>query len=54
MHQQLNNRLPQSRSMRRIGEALAEILPSEAYRRVVPERLAPEVWAAGYTEGTNL
>jgi hypothetical protein len=53
MHHQLKHRLPQSRSVQRLGEAVAEILFSEPYRRVVPEGLAPAVWAAGYVERTN-
>ena len=50
VHQQLKNRLPQSRSVERLGEAVTEILASEQYRRLVPEGLAPAVWAAGYAE----
>lgn len=54
MHQQLKNRLPQSRSVQRLGEAVVEILSSEPYRRVVPKGLAPAVWAAGYADRTDL
>ncbi len=54
MHQQLKHRLPQSRSVQRLGEAVVEILSSEPYRRVVPEGLAPAVWAAGYADRTDL
>lgn len=50
VHQQLKHRLPHSRSVERLGEAVSEILVSESYRRVVPEGLAPAVWAAGYAE----
>jgi (p)ppGpp synthase/HD superfamily hydrolase len=50
VHQQLKHRLPHSRSVEWLGEAVREILASEAYRRVVPEGLAPAVWAAGYAE----
>ena len=53
IHQQLKHRLPQSRSVQRLGEAVAEILFSEPYRRLVPEGLAPAVWAAGYVERTK-
>lgn len=50
MHQQLNHRLPQSRSVERLGESVREILAMESYRRLVPQGLAPAVWAAGYAE----
>ena len=50
MHQQLNHRLPQSRSVERLGESVREILAIESYRRLVPQGLAPAVWAAGYAE----
>ena len=50
MHQQLNRRLPGSRSVERLGEAVCELLASESYRRIVPGGLAPAVWAAGYAE----
>jgi hypothetical protein len=50
VHQQLKHRLPHSRSVERLGETVSEILVSESYRRVVPEGLAPAVWAAGYAE----
>ena len=50
MHQQLKHRLPDSRSVARLGEAVNEVLASESYRRLVPDGLAPAVWAAGYAE----
>jgi (p)ppGpp synthase/HD superfamily hydrolase len=50
MHQQLKHRLPGSRSVERLGEAVSEVLASESYRRLVPDGLAPAVWAAGYAE----
>jgi (p)ppGpp synthase/HD superfamily hydrolase len=50
MHQQLKHRLPQSRSVERLGESVREILAMESYRRLVPAGLAPAVWAAGYAE----
>jgi (p)ppGpp synthase/HD superfamily hydrolase len=50
MHQQLKHRLPASRSVERLGEALSEVLASESYRWLVPEGLAPAIWAAGYAE----
>ncbi|WP_094559303.1 HD domain-containing protein [Synechococcus sp. 8F6] len=53
MHQQLKQRLPHSRSVARLGEAVEEILSSEPYRRIVPNGIAPAVWAAGYAERNN-
>ena len=50
MHQQLNRRLSGSRSVERLGEAVTEILAMDSYRRLVPEGLAPAVWAAGYAD----
>jgi (p)ppGpp synthase/HD superfamily hydrolase len=50
VHQQLKHRLPHSRSVERLGEAVSEILASQAYRRVVPDGLTPAVWAADYGE----
>ncbi|MFM7676483.1 MAG: HD domain-containing protein, partial [Synechococcus sp.] len=50
MHQSLSHRLPASRSNELLGEAVKEILASEAYRRLVPAGMAPAVWAAGYGE----
>ena len=50
IHQTLSHRLPGSRSNELLGEAVSEILASEAYRRLVPAGLAPAVWAAGYRE----
>ena len=50
MHQQLKHRLPGSRSVERLGEAVSEVLDSESYRRLVPDGLTPAVWAAGYAE----
>ncbi|MFM2158640.1 MAG: hypothetical protein RLZZ124_1114 [Cyanobacteriota bacterium] len=50
MHQQLEHRLPHSRSVERLGESIRAILAMEAYRRLVPEGLAAAEWAAGYAE----
>ena len=50
VHQQLSRRLPQSRSVERLGEAVAEILASEACRRLVPNGLAAAVWIAAYEQ----
>jgi hypothetical protein len=40
----------QSRSTTLLGDAVQVILASDAYRRVVPQGIAPAVWAAGYLE----
>jgi (p)ppGpp synthase/HD superfamily hydrolase len=50
MHQQLKRHLPKSRSVKRLGEAVSEILALESYLQIVPEGIAPAVWAAGYAE----
>ena len=50
IHQTLSQRLPGSRSNELLGEAVSEILASDAYRRLVPAGLAPAEWAAGYLE----
>ncbi|CAK6701075.1 HD domain-containing protein [Synechococcus sp. BA-124 BA4] len=50
IHQTLTHRLHASRSTELLGEAVKEILASEAYRRIVPYGIAPAVWAAGYLE----
>ncbi|MFM7676002.1 MAG: hypothetical protein ACKO5F_10560 [Synechococcus sp.] len=50
IHQSLSHRLPASRSNELLGEAVKEILASEAHRRLVPPGMAPAVWAAGYGE----
>ena len=50
MHQQLKRQLPQSRSVERLGEAVSAILAMDSYRRLVPQGLAPAVWAAGYAD----
>jgi (p)ppGpp synthase/HD superfamily hydrolase len=50
IHQTLSRLLPGSRSNELLGEAVEEILASDAYRRLVPAGLAPAVWAAGYLE----
>ncbi|MCP9887863.1 bifunctional (p)ppGpp synthetase/guanosine-3',5'-bis(diphosphate) 3'-pyrophosphohydrolase [Cyanobium sp. ATX 6A2] len=50
IHQTLKRRLPGSRSTELLGEALQELLDSQAYRQEVPAGIAPAVWAAGYAE----
>ncbi|MEA5416218.1 HD domain-containing protein [Synechococcus sp. BA-132 BA5] len=53
IHQTLSDRLPGSRSNELLGEAVNEILSSEAYGQLVPSGIAPAVWAAGYLERTQ-
>ena len=50
MHQQLKRQLPQSRSVERMGEAVGEILSMDSFKRLVPQGLAPAVWATGYAD----
>jgi hypothetical protein len=50
IHQTVSHRLPGSRSNELLGEAVKEILASEAYRRIVPHGITPVMWAAGYLE----
>ncbi len=50
IHQTLSHRLPHSRSTTLLGEAVQEILASDAYRQLVPRGIDPAVWAAGYRE----
>ena len=50
IHQTLSHRLPGSRSNEMLGEAVREILASEAYGRLVPGGITAVAWAAGYGE----
>jgi hypothetical protein len=50
IHKILKRRLPDSRSTEVLGEAVQELLDSPVYRQVVPEGIAPAVWAAGYAK----
>lgn len=49
IYQPLKRQLPKSCSVERLEEAVSEILAMDRYKRLVPEGLAPVVWAAGYT-----
>ena len=53
IHQTLSHRLSGSRSNELLGEAVNEILTSEAYGRLVPHGVAPAAWAARYLERTQ-
>lgn len=50
IHHTLNQRLPHSRSNERLGEALKEMMGSEAFLRLVPAGVAAEAWAGSYLE----
>ena len=50
MHQVLVKRLPESRSVERLGEAVQEILNSSAYKALVPEGMAEQEWAEAYPQ----
>ncbi|WP_438982863.1 hypothetical protein [Vulcanococcus sp.] len=50
MHQQLKHLLPGSCSVECLSEAVSEVLASESYQRLLPDGLAPAVWAAGYAD----
>ena len=50
MHSELLQRLPQSRSVARLGEAVAEILASNSYAELVPSGTSPQQWAAQYID----
>lgn len=53
MHQHLTQKLPDSRSVQRLGESLHEILASPSYNILIPADITPAVWAAGYYERSN-
>ena len=50
MHQQLVDRLPNSRSVERLGEAVSEILSSNVYQQLIPAGSNAEQWANSYPE----
>jgi (p)ppGpp synthase/HD superfamily hydrolase len=50
IHRILVQRLPDSRSTELLGEALQELLASDAFRALVPEGNTTVEWAAGYVE----
>jgi len=50
MHQQLHSRMPNSRSIERLGDALNVIISTDTYLRLVPQGIEPAIWAAGYAE----
>jgi len=50
MHQELVERLPASRSVERLGEAVHDILSSGAYQALVPEAITATEWAVAYPQ----
>ncbi|MEB3159413.1 MAG: HD domain-containing protein [Synechococcus sp.] len=50
MHQQLVSRLPSSRSVERLGEAVQEILNSGAYKSLVLGGMKAQEWAEAYPQ----
>ena len=50
MHQQLVERLPDSRSVERLGEAVNEIVASKAYQQLIPEGISASEWAETYPQ----
>ena len=50
MHQELVNRLPESRSVQKLEEAVQEILSSAVYQELVPQGQPTEAWTQSYPE----
>lgn len=50
MHQALVEHLPESRSVERLGEAVNDILSSNAYQQLIPAGSTAEQWANAYPE----
>ena len=50
MHQALVDRLPESRSVERLGEAVGEILSSSAYQQLIPAGSTATDWALSYPQ----
>ena len=48
MHQALMDRLPESRSVERLGEAVGKILNSSAYQQLIPAGSTATEWALSY------
>ena len=48
MHQELVDRLRESRSVERLGEAVNDILNSGAYQQLIPAGSTAEQWANAY------
>ena len=50
MHQELVNRLPASRSVQRLGEAIRRLMASNAYQELVPAGSTATAWAQAYPQ----
>ena len=50
MHQELVDRLPESRSVQKLEEAVQEILSSAVYQELVPQGQPTEAWTQSYPE----
>ena len=50
MHEALSDRLPQSRSVLKLGEAVNTILQSPTYQALVPAGQITEAWTQHYPE----
>ena len=50
MHQELVDRLPESRSVERLGEAVNDILSSSTYQQLIPAGSTAEAWTNTYPE----
>ena len=50
MQQQLVHRHPESRSVERLGEAVNDILHSNAYQQLIPTESTTETWINTYPE----
>ncbi|QNG26155.1 HD domain-containing protein [Synechococcus sp. HK01-R] len=50
MHQALVDRLPSSRSVERLGEAVNDILNSGAYQALIPQGITETEWAEAYPQ----
>lgn len=50
MHQELADRLPESRSVQKLEEAVQDILSSAVYQELVPQGQPTEVWTQHYPE----
>ena len=50
MHEELSDRLPQSRSVLKLGEAVNSILESPTYQALVPAGQTTKAWTQHYPE----
>ena len=50
MHEELSDRLPRSRSVLKLGEAVNSILESPTYQALIPDRQTTKAWTQDYPE----